>query len=196
MTRRSFSRRGAVRRGTRQNDGVTAPTTIDQLIALLASGDGVHDEPEVDGLLHALECGAHLRRRTPTTPELAVAGLVHDIADIAFPHDHGDHASRGAALIAPLLGPRVARLVGAHVEAKRYLVATDPAYRARLSPRSVETLRVQGDAFDADDVSRFAAEPDLDAILALRRADEAAKDPAARPPGLEHWRTLLERTAR
>ena len=39
---------------------------------------------------------------------------------------------------------RVARLVGAHVDAKRYLVATDPAYRARLSPRSIETLHAAG----------------------------------------------------
>jgi predicted HD phosphohydrolase len=98
--------------------------------------------------------------------------------------------------VEPLLGARVARLVGAHVAAKRYLVATDPAYRDRLSPRSIETLQLQGDALDATEISRLAADPDLAAILALRRADEAAKDVTAAPPGLGSWRTLLERIAR
>lgn len=175
---------------------MTTPATVDELLTLLARGEGVHDEPEIDGLFHALQCGANLRSSHPDDPELAVAGLVHDIADIAFPHDHRDHAVRGAVLVEPLLGARVARLVGAHVEAKRYLVATDPEYRARLSPRSIETLHVQGDAFDATDISRLAADPNLAAILALRRADESAKDAAATPPGLEVWKPLLEQLAR
>src|SRR5262249_2728292 len=128
--------------------------------------------------------------------ELAVAGLVHDIADIAYPSDHGDHARRGAALIEPLLGLRVARLVGAHVDAKRYLVATDPSYRSRLSPRSVETLAQQGDALDGGARAALAADPDLDAILALRRADERAKDVAAHPAALQTWREALEAVAR
>ena len=108
-----------------------------------------------------------------------MAGLVHDVADIAFPDDHADHAARGAELVEPLLGARVARLVGAHVDAKRYLVATDPAYRAQLSPRSLETLELQGDALDAPAVAALTSDRDLAAILALRRADERAKDPHA-----------------
>jgi predicted HD phosphohydrolase len=181
---------------TRQNETVTAPRTVDELLALLARGEGVFDEPGIDGLFHALQCGAHLRASFPDDPELAVAGLVHDIADIVFPNDHRDHAARGAELIEPLLGTRVARLVGAHVEAKRYLVATDPEYRARLSPRSIETLHAQGDALEASDIERLANDPDLAAILALRRADESAKDVAAHPPALATWRALIEEVAR
>ena len=170
---------------------MTAPVTVDDLLALLARGAGVYDEPDVDGLAHALQCGAALQASHPDDAELAVAGLVHDIADIAYPDDHGDHANRGAELVEPLLGPRVARLVAAHVVAKRYLVATDPDYRARLSPRSVETLHLQGDALDSSAVAALAADPDLAAILALRRADEAAKDADAHPPALDSWRPVL-----
>lgn len=162
----------------------------------MARGAGVYDEPEIDGLFHALQCGANLQASHPDDPELVVAGLVHDIADIAFPHDHGDHAARGAELIEPLLGPRVAVLVGAHVRAKRYLVATDPSYRARLSPRSIETLHLQGDMLSPDEVAAMTADPELPAIVALRLADEAAKDPNAQPPALETWRALLEAVAR
>jgi predicted HD phosphohydrolase len=175
---------------------VSTPASVAELLELLARGDGVFDEPEIDGLFHALQCGANLHASHPDDPELAVAGLVHDIADIAFPHDHGDHATRGAALVAPLLGERVARLVGAHVDAKRYLVATDPEYRALLSPRSIETLHMQGEALDTAAISRLGADPDLAAILALRRADEAAKDVTATPAGLDSWRIVLERVVR
>lgn len=169
--------------------------TVDELLALLATGDGVFDEPEVDGLAHALQCGAILRAEHGDDPVLCVAGLVHDIADIAFPQDHGDHAARGATLVEPLLGARVARLVGAHVAAKRYLVATDASYRSQLSPRSIATLHQQGDALSTAELDAMRADPDLDAILTLRRADERAKDPTARVPGLDAWRALLSGVA-
>jgi predicted HD phosphohydrolase len=175
---------------------MTPLASVDELLALLTQGAGVHDEPDVDGLAHALQCGANLRASHPGDAELAVAGLVHDISDIAIPYDHDDHAHRGAELVEPLLGPRVARLVGAHVDAKRYLVATDRAYRAQLSPRSIETLLLQGDALDARSIAVLASDPDLGAILALRRADERAKDPRARPPALDSWRPVLTQISR
>jgi predicted HD phosphohydrolase len=175
---------------------MTGPASVDELLALLARGAGVYDEPEVDGLAHALQCGTNLLASHPRDPELAVAGLVHDVADIAFPDEHADHASRGAELVEPLLGARVAHLVGAHVDAKRYLVATDSTYRAQLSPRSIETLHLQGEALGAPAVAALSSDRDLAAILALRRADESAKDPHTRPPALATWRSLLEQVAR
>ena len=174
---------------------MTSLHSVDDVLELLARGEGVFDEPEVDGLAHALQCGAILRVERPDDPELAVAGLLHDIADIAYPNDHRDHGVRGGEMIEPLFGPRVARLVAAHVRAKRYLVATDPAYRARLSCRSIETLAQQGDALGADEIAQMEADADLDAILALRRADERAKDPDGTPPSLETWRDDLDALA-
>ena len=145
--------------------------SVDELVELLARGSAVRDEPELDGLAHALQCAAILQAE--------------------HPDDHTDHDRRGAALVEPLLGPRVARLVGAHVVAKRYLVTTDPAYRSLLSRRSTETLAAQGDALVDAELAQLAADPDRDAMLELRRADERAKDPNARVPGLESWRALL-----
>jgi predicted HD phosphohydrolase len=172
------------------------PESVDDLLMLLARGDRAFDEPKLDALAHALQCGVLLRTEHPDDAELAVAGLVHDISDIADPTNHRNHEGRGARLVAPLLGARVAHLVGAHVAAKRYLVTTDPAYRTGLSERSLETLAGQGDALDDTELAQFAADSDLDAILALRRADERAKDPTARVPGLDTWRALLEDLAR
>jgi predicted HD phosphohydrolase len=171
---------------------VNAPTSVDQLLALLARGADVYDEPDVDALSHALQCGALLRRERPDDLELAVAGLVHDISDIDDPHDHRDHDRRGAELVRPLLGDRVAALVGAHVIAKRYLVATDANYRATLSARSIATLADQGDAL-AD--PELLEHPDFDAMLCLRRADERAKQTDAVVAGLDTWRAALEEVA-
>jgi predicted HD phosphohydrolase len=162
---------------------------VDDLLALLARGATVYDEPDVDALSHALQCGTRLRAEYPGDVELAVAGLVHDISDIADPTDHRDHDQRGADLVRPLLGERVATLVAAHVAAKRYLVALDPDYA--LSVRSIETLAQQGGA----SASALADEPDFEAMLALRRADDLAKDPKVVLRDLAPWRPLLEAVA-
>lgn len=172
---------------------MTPPTSVDELLALLARGAEIYDEPDVDALSHALQCGALLRYEHPDDLELAVAGLVHDISDIADPNDHRDHDRRGAELVQPLLGDRVAALVGAHVIAKRFLVATDMNYRASLSARSVETLAEQGDALAEPEL---LGNPDFDAMLSLRRADERAKQTGVALGDLEAWRGALEEVAR
>ena len=97
---------------------------------MLAGAARTFDEPKLDGLAHALQCGAILGREHPDDVELAVAGLVHDISDAVTPDDHTDHDRRGALLVKGLFGARVAQLVGAHVLAKRYLVTTEPSYRS------------------------------------------------------------------
>lgn len=154
-------------------------------------GASVHDEPDVDVLAHGLQCGHLLLDAHRGDPALAIAGLVHDIADITHPADHRRHHELGAAIVTPLLGERVGHLVRMHVAAKRYLLATDAQYRSRLSRRSIQTLADQGDALTGKEIHALEHDPDLAAILALRRADEQAKDPDAVVPGLEFWEAQL-----
>ena len=168
---------------------------VDRLLALLDEGAGMFDEPAVDLRSHGLQCADLLARSHPDDPELIAAGLLHDLADVAFPSDHDRHDELGAELVRPALGHRVARLVGGHVAAKRYLVATDPAYAERLSGRSTETLAAQGGALGDDERAALEASPDLPALLALRRADEAAKVVGAATSSPSSWRPLLVRLA-
>ena len=167
-----------------------APTleTADDLLALLARGTEHADEEDVDLLAHSLQCVALLAERAPGDRELQLAGLVHDVGTILEPDAPATHAATGAAAVAPLLGRRVAWLESWHAEAKRYLVTTDPEYRARLSERSVVTLAAQGGLLDEDGVAALETAPDLDALLALRRADDDAKVPDLEVPTLDHWR--------
>lgn len=166
-------------------------TTLDDLLDALAAGEREDDAEDVDALAHHLQCAALLAERAPDDVELQVAGLVHDVASTVWPGRPATHASAGAALVESLLGSRVAWLVGHHDQAKRYLVTTEPDYRDRLSVSSVHTLEAQGGLLDARERAELEASPDLDAVLTLRRADDDAKVPGRRVPGLEHWSTVL-----
>lgn len=169
--------------------------TINELCALLLEGATRDDEERLDLLAHGLQCAELLATRAPDDVELQVAGLVHDVGTVVDPHAMDTHAGRGGTLVAPLLGTRVGRLVARHADAKRYLVATDPAYRSRLSARSLETLVEQGGVMNEHEVAVFATIDDLDAVLALRRADDDAKVPGRPVADLDTWRPLLDRLA-
>jgi predicted HD phosphohydrolase len=168
----------------------------DEVFDALEAGASASDDERVDLLAHMLQCAAILERVAPNDLELQIAGLVHDLGTVLAPGRPETHAAVGAGTVAGLLGPRVAGLVARHDEAKRYLVTTDPRYRHRLSPRSLETLRLQGGLLDPEERAALLAYPDLEACLTLRRADDAAKAPGARVPALGYWRGTLEGLAR
>ena len=173
---------------------------VDELIALLASCDGFYDSLGEDGdpipvLPHSLQCAARLSEVAPEDEELVVAGLVHDIGHRLRPAHPVVHGIVAADAVRGLLGDRVAALVELHVPAKRYLVTVDDSYRATLSTGSIASLARQGGPLDAVERAALEHRPELEDALTLRRADEAAKDPDAVVPGLEHWRPMVERVA-
>ena len=85
------------------------------------------------------------------------------------------------------LGERVAGLVGLHVEAKRYLVATEPGYGGVLAADSVVSLGRQGGAMSPDEAAAFEALPWPPMPSRLRRADDAAKVEGLVVGGLAEW---------
>jgi predicted HD phosphohydrolase len=147
------------------------------------------DEPGLTELDHGLQCAEALRKMAPDDVGLQVAGLLHDVAHGACHIDA--HHEVGADALEPLFGSRIAQLVRLHVDAKRYLVATRPAYRARLSPISMQSLMAQGGAMSDDEVAGFEARPWWREGLRLRVADEAAKVIGQPTSGLDHWLPLV-----
>ena len=169
--------------------------SVEELVRALEALEGRPGDDVVDPLPHLLQTAELLAESHPEDLHLVAAGLVHDIASALDLRD-GDHGVLGAALVAPLLGARVGALVAGHVDAKRYLVATDPAYRSILSEDSTTTLRAQGGAMEPGEVSAFRERADLEAMVALRRADDAAKVPGAAVRPAAEWHALLETVAK
>lgn len=169
--------------------------SLDALEAFLARM--VHTpSDEAEGLSemdHGLQCAAVLKAECPDDLTLQVAGLLHDVGH-TFSHIR-DHGEAGGLALRHLMGDRIADLVALHVPAKRYLVTTDPTYRARLSPRSIETLALQGGDMSPAEVAAYEAHPQGADAVRLRRADEQAKVIGLEVPGLEAWREALKRTA-
>jgi predicted HD phosphohydrolase len=177
---------------------------VDALFGALRASADADDEGGLPILHHCLQCAERLRTSHPDDVELQVAGLVHDLGWLELVDGRwtlrmdASHDRAGRALVAPLLGPRVAALVGSHVAAKRYLLATDDAYATLLSARSEETLGFQGGVMTADEVAGFERRPDRDDLVALRRADDAAKVRGAVPDplaALDAWRPAVTHVA-
>lgn len=131
-------------------------------------------------------------------PALVAAALLHDIGylvgDLAgLPGDAGaGHADRGAAWLRGWLPPAVTEPVRLHVQAKRYLCATEPSYAGTLSAESARTLAIQGGPMSPGQARAFAALPFGPDAVRLRRWDEAGKCVGLPVTGFAAYRPLLE----
>lgn len=176
------------------------PSTVEDLFALFEARGGDHYGEDVTQLEHALQCAA-LARRDGATDELIIAALFHDIGHfIASPNDehldlaeHDDaHEALGARVLAPILGPIVARAVALHVTAKRWRCTIEPSYHDQLSAASQATLKAQGGLLNSEQCRRFEAHPGFESALALRSWDDEGKMPGLDVGKLRDY----ERTAR
>lgn len=167
-------------------------TTTDEAWAALVEQQGMGDGEAVDLWEHQLQTAEGLERRG-ADEELIVAGLLHDLGDGRVAEVA--HASWAAALVRPLLGERVAWVIGAHADAKRYLCTTDAAYWDTLSPVSKRTLEAQGGLMSPEELERFRANPYAEEAVLLRQCDDAGKDPTHRVQDSERFRAMLDRVA-
>jgi predicted HD phosphohydrolase len=169
--------------------------TVDEIVDLLRLGADAALGPDLalSQLDHALQTAASLAATHCEDTELVAAGLVHDIGHLLPGVGDEAHAAAGARVVRSALGVRVAGLVALHVDAKRYLVATDLGYGHTLAEDSVASLAHQGGSMSAIEAEAFWARPLAGAALALRRADERAKAEGRRVEGLDHWVPLLRK---
>ncbi|HYH32452.1 MAG TPA: HD domain-containing protein [Pseudonocardia sp.] len=155
--------------------------------ALRATADLPYGGEPVDQLSHALQTGT-LAVRAGARPAVVAAALLHDIGrspEVEAQLPDAPHERAGAAFCTRLLGHEVGWLVGAHVLAKRALVALDPEYAALLSPVSVASLQEQGGPAASDEVERFLRHPLAEEAMLIRRWDDEAKVPDAPTSGLD-----------
>jgi phosphonate degradation associated HDIG domain protein len=174
-----------------------ASSVCEKTLALLRDGgDSNYFGERVTQLQHALQAG-HLARSDGADDETVLAALLHDIGHL-LEGDRDDevgaidHEKAGVEWLANHgFGERLIELVGSHVNAKRYLVATRPDYRNRLSEASQRTLALQGGPMTTDEAKAFETSPRFPELLRVRNWDEQAKDPDALVPPLDSYHSML-----
>lgn len=154
-----------------------------------------HRRESVTALQHALQC-AQLAEWAQADDSLVVAALLHDIGHFVESPAASDlfddvHEMRAVPFLAAAFGPAVVEPVRLHVQAKRYLVATDRSYAATLSPASVHSLALQGGPMCEEECRLFEDLPYALEGVALRRWDDLAKTPGKKTPPLDYYLPLL-----
>ncbi len=148
---------------------------------------------------HALQA-AYFAQIAAAPPELVAAALLHDVGHLVeeVPSDIGDwtvdahHEVIGSRWLARRFPPAVSEPVRLHVPAKRYLLATDAKYFARLSPASIITLKLQGGPMTAQEAARFETEPFFKDAVRVRQWDDQGKISGLKTPGLGNYRALID----
>lgn len=148
---------------------------------------------------HALQA-AYFAQIAGAPPPLVVAALLHDIGHLIedVPSDIADwtldahHERVGGRWLATRFPAEVSEPVRLHVPAKRFLLATDAEYFAKLSPASVITLKLQGGPMAEHEVAQFKTERFHREAVRIRQWDDQGKVAGLKTPGIEDYRTLIE----
>lgn len=164
-------------------------------------GEQYTGEP-VTQLQHALQA-AWLAEQAEESDELVTAALLHDLGHLL--HDFGAtptmqgvddvHQYRAVPFLRGLFGPEVIGAISLHVDAKRYLCATRPAYHDSLSDDSKRSLVLQGGVFSETEAAEFIARPGAGAAVRLRIWDDLAKAEGLATPPLAHFMARVRRCA-
>ena len=152
---------------------------------------------------HALQT-AFFAEQSGADDELVTACLLHDLGHLLpAAQDHGEtptlrgvddlHQFSALPFLRGLFSDRVLDAIRWHVDAKRYLCATRPAYQAALSADSQRSLVLQGGVFSAEEAAAFIARPHAEDAVRLRLWDDQAKVGGLATPDLPHY---LERARR
>lgn len=172
---------------------------IDQITDFFhAQGAVQYGAEAINQQQHALQC-AHLAEQAGASPELIAAALLHDLGHLLTPKSSSQsldvddvHQYVAIPFLRSVFPDAVIEPIRMHVDAKRYLCHADKHYWASLSPASQRSLELQGGPFSDEGATAFMAQAFASDAVALRRWDDLAKDPAATPPGWDHYVIVLE----
>lgn len=157
-------------------------------------GNSEYGGESVTQLEHALQA-AMMAEQEKAPAALIAAALLHDVGHLLhdLPDDAPDqgvddhHENSAAHFLERRFPASVVDPVKMHVDAKRYLCATEPGYFSQLSPPSVLSLELQGGIMSAEETAQFEAQPFYLEATRLRRWDDAAKIPGLQTPPIEHF---------
>lgn len=159
-----------------------------------------YDGEPVSQTSHMVQCAMQAIQEGADT-ELILGGFLHDIGHLLRHEQHTEamgtfgvvnHEGLGADYLrAKGFSERICATVEKHVDAKRFLVATQPAYRLKLSEASLQTLIWQGGPMNEEEVAAFKLHPFMQDIIKVRLWDEMAKDATVTLLPLQYFNTLI-----
>lgn len=171
---------------------------------LLRRGHAQYGDEAVSQLQHALQCAA-LAEQAGESPEVVVAALLHDLGHLIVAEREGldePDNSRDELhqfVVLPFLRGTFPEAVLApirlHVDAKRFLCATETGYAEGLSAASQASLALQGGAFSSDEATRFMTQEHAAVAVRLRRYDDLAKVQGWCGPDLTHFEPCMASVA-
>jgi len=176
---------------------------VEKIVELFESrGDSQYGGESVTQLEHALQC-ATLAEEESANSELIVAALLHDIGHLVheLPDDAPDqgvddvHETAAWQFLGSEFPDAVTEPIRLHVDAKRYLCATDKKYQAELSEPSLVSLKLQGGPMTAAEVIEFEQHPFFKDAIRLRYWDDTAKDPEFTTPSVSHFVNRMREAA-
>ena len=161
---------------------------IEQTVSEIAGyfrdfGQGTYEEACTQQA-HGQQCGTFALQQNLDI-DMAIAAFLHDIGHFIAEQQereefndfgYAKHSEVGAKYLAEKgFSERIVRLVNFHVQAKRYLAATEDGYIEELSSASIETMKQQGGPMNDTEVAAFEQQPDFEELVTIRRLDELGK---------------------
>lgn len=200
---RKAAPKGSIDTGSSQS-GVGSGMSIADIFDLFTrKGQQPYDGEPVTHLQHALQT-ALLAEEAHADCELIVACLLHDLGHMlpasTAPRSENRpedvHQYRILPILRPLFGPGVLDPIKLHVDARRYLCATEAGYYTSLSANALLSLEQEGGVFNAEQVDHFIRQPHAAQAVALRRWDDKAKRADWVTPDLDWFAKYLEQAAK
>ncbi len=175
--------------------------TVNEIMDLYEKyGDEDYDGEPVSQTSHMVQCSMEAMAEGEDE-ELILGSFLHDIGHllkhVEATEEMGDfgfinHEGIGAQYLKEKgFSNRICTMVENHVNAKRYLVATDETYQAKLSEASLQTLQWQGGPMHEFEIILFEQHPFFDDIIKVRLWDEKAKQEDAELLPLSHFKMLI-----
>ncbi|NIG56274.1 HD domain-containing protein [Chitinophaga sp. Cy-1792] len=137
---------------------------------------------DVTMLMHMMQA-ALIAERTGFSDEMVLAAFLHDIGHFFEGEDQMEgygtmaHDELGQRFLRERGFPeQLVKLVGSHVQAKRYLTFSDSAYYDTLSETSKKTLEYQGGPMTEGEAAEFHADPLFHQYIQLRIWDDMGKE--------------------
>jgi predicted HD phosphohydrolase len=171
---------------------MTERSELAELLALYARWGWHNYDEDLAQAEHALQTAA-LAEASGASDAIVGAALLHDVGHLLALDGRGAgaHERVGADYLDRLFPAEVTGPVTLHVEAKRYLCATERDYAGTLSTGSVRSLARQGGPMGPDEVVAFEHTPGWEGAVALRRWDDSGKTRVATSRTVESYRPLL-----